>query len=91
MSDDLHHQDWRPRHSPWLIAAGVMLATFMQVPDRIPQNSEDSGVTVVIVEQKVREVLKIAHWVYVLRTGRISFAGPAEELSDEAKLREVYL
>ncbi|MDE3068665.1 MAG: DHA2 family efflux MFS transporter permease subunit, partial [Verrucomicrobiota bacterium] len=24
---------WRPRHSPWLIAVGVMLATFMQVLD----------------------------------------------------------
>jgi len=33
MSDDLHHQDWHPRHSPWLVAVGVMLATFMQVLD----------------------------------------------------------
>ena len=33
MSDDLHHQEWHPRHSPWLVAAGVMLATFMQVLD----------------------------------------------------------
>ncbi|MGA9778804.1 MAG: DHA2 family efflux MFS transporter permease subunit [Limisphaerales bacterium] len=33
MSDDLHHQEWRPRHSPWLVAVGVMLATFMQVLD----------------------------------------------------------
>jgi len=33
MSDDVHHQEWRPRHSPWLVAVGVMLATFMQVLD----------------------------------------------------------
>ncbi len=33
MSDDVHHQDWHPRHSPWLVAVGVMLATFMQVLD----------------------------------------------------------
>ena len=33
MSADLHHQDWHPRHSPWLVAVGVMLATFMQVLD----------------------------------------------------------
>jgi DHA2 family multidrug resistance protein len=26
-------QDWRPKHSPWLIAVGVMLATFMEVLD----------------------------------------------------------
>jgi DHA2 family multidrug resistance protein len=33
MSDDLHHQEWHPRHGPWLISLGVMLATFMQVLD----------------------------------------------------------
>jgi branched-chain amino acid transport system ATP-binding protein len=43
------------------------------------------------VEQKVREALKIARRVYVLRTGRVSFTGPAEELKDDAKLQEVYL
>ncbi|MGD0209181.1 MAG: ABC transporter ATP-binding protein [Verrucomicrobiota bacterium] len=58
---------------------------------RIQQINRDSGVTVLIVEQKVREVLKIAHRVYVLRTGRVSFTGRAEELKDDAKLREVYL
>src|ERR1700683_2481816 len=26
-------EEWRPRHSPWLIAVGVMLATFMEVLD----------------------------------------------------------
>ncbi len=26
-------QEWKPRHSPWLIAVGVMLATFMEVLD----------------------------------------------------------
>jgi MFS transporter, DHA2 family, multidrug resistance protein len=33
MPGDLHHQEWHPRHGPWLIAVGVMLATFMQVLD----------------------------------------------------------
>ena len=33
MSNDPHHQEWHPRHGPWLIALGVMLATFMQVLD----------------------------------------------------------
>ncbi len=26
-------EEWRPRHNPWLIAVGVMLATFMEVLD----------------------------------------------------------
>jgi DHA2 family multidrug resistance protein len=33
MPGDAHPQDWHPRHSPWLVAIGVMLATFMQVLD----------------------------------------------------------
>jgi MFS transporter, DHA2 family, multidrug resistance protein len=33
MSDAGLHDEWRPRHNPWLIALGVMLATFMQVLD----------------------------------------------------------
>ena len=58
---------------------------------RIKEINRDSGVTVLIVEQKVREVLKIAHRVYVLRNGLVSFSGPADSLSDDVKLREVYL
>jgi branched-chain amino acid transport system ATP-binding protein len=57
----------------------------------IRQINRDSGVTLLIVEQKVREVLKIADRVYVLRNGRVSFSGPSASLSEDAKLREVYL
>jgi len=56
----------------------------------VQEINRDSTVTVLIVEQKVREVLKIAGRVYVLRTGRVSFHGPTREL-DDAKLRDVYL
>ena len=33
MSGDLHHEDWHPRHNPWLIAFAVMMAVFMEVLD----------------------------------------------------------
>jgi branched-chain amino acid transport system ATP-binding protein len=55
----------------------------------IQELNRNHGVTILIVEQKVREVLKIARRVYVLRNGRVSFHGPTESL-DNAKLREVY-
>ncbi len=58
---------------------------------RIQQISTASGVAALIVEQKVREVLKIAQRVYVLRNGVVSFSGPAASLNDDTKLREVYL
>ena len=58
---------------------------------RIQQISRDNGVTVLIVEQKVREVLKIADWVVVLRNGRVSFIGDSLALKDDRKLKDVYL
>lgn len=57
----------------------------------IQKISLDSGIAVLIVEQKVREALKIAQRVYVLRNGRVSFTGQTDALKDDAKLREVYL
>jgi branched-chain amino acid transport system ATP-binding protein len=56
----------------------------------IKELNQNHGVTILIVEQKVREILKIAHRVYVLRNGQVSFNGSTAAL-DDAKLREVYL
>jgi branched-chain amino acid transport system ATP-binding protein len=56
----------------------------------IQQIAHTSNASILIVEQKVRAVLKIAQRVYVLSRGRVSFTGNAETLSDE-KLHEVYL
>lgn len=50
-----------------------------------------SSTSIVIVEQKVREVLMIADNVYVLRNGQVSFSGLATDLTDQERLREVYL
>lgn len=58
---------------------------------RVHTISRTHGVSILIVEQKVREVLKIADRVYVMRTGAVSFTGDAGELQDERKLRELYL
>jgi branched-chain amino acid transport system ATP-binding protein len=58
---------------------------------RVKEISQNFGVTVLIVEQKVREVLKIAGRVVVLRTGRISFSGSARLLEDDTKLKSVFL
>lgn len=49
------------------------------------------GASVLVVEQKVREVLRIAGRVYVLRNGSVAFAGSTSELADDAALRQVYL
>lgn len=58
---------------------------------RIDATVKESGVSVLIVEQKVREVLKIANRVCVLRNGCVSYWGTSQELLDPAKLRAAYL
>jgi branched-chain amino acid transport system ATP-binding protein len=57
---------------------------------RIIQRIHETGVTVLLVEQNVRQTLAIAHRGYVLAQGRISAAGDAASLSDNAELRAAY-
>jgi len=70
---------------------GLAPQMISQAHNHIKEISLNSDVGVLIVEQKVREVLRIADYVVVLRNGRVSFAGSAKELSDEQRLRNVYL
>jgi len=58
---------------------------------RIRVIAQKSGASIVVVEQKVREVLKIADRVYVLRNGRVSFSGRSSDIADDALLKDVYL
>jgi len=43
------------------------------------------GLTILLVDQEIREALKIADYVYVLELGRNKFEGPVEEFSDLEK------
>ena len=58
---------------------------------RVEQVRREAGVSVLIVEQKVRQVLSISDRVYVLRGGEVHFSGTSESLSDESRLKEIYL
>jgi len=49
------------------------------------------GVTVLLVEQNVHQVLEIAHRAYVLETGRIVKEGPARDLLTDPAIKEAYL
>ena len=69
---------------------GLAPRTLSQVFALIQQINAEFGVAVLIVEQKVREVMKLAQFVYVLRNGTVSGSG-VPELFDDSKLRQVYL
>jgi branched-chain amino acid transport system ATP-binding protein len=50
-----------------------------------------SGLTVLIVEQNVRQVLRVVDRAYLLEAGTIRAAGSAAELSESATIKEAYL
>ena len=51
----------------------------------------DSGLSILLVEQNVMQSLTIAHRAYVLENGRIALQGPAAELAEHPDLRKSYL
>ena len=51
----------------------------------------ESGVTVLLVEQNAGAALKVAHHSYVLERGEIVLEGLASELFDNPKVKEHYL
>ena len=51
----------------------------------------ESGTTVLLVEQNARAALKVADYSYVLESGEIVMEGLAGELLDNPKVKEVYL
>jgi len=49
------------------------------------------GVTVLLVEQNVRQALTVAHRAFVLESGHLVLAGPARELLGDERLKRAYL
>ncbi|MDD2696107.1 MAG: ATP-binding cassette domain-containing protein, partial [Anaerolineales bacterium] len=46
---------------------------------------DNEGITIMLVDQEIRQALKIADYVYVLELGRNKFEGPVEEFTDLEK------
>ena len=51
----------------------------------------EEGYTILVVEQNVRQVLKIVDRAYLLEVGRIKMEGRAAELSEEDFVRKAYV
>jgi len=50
-----------------------------------------AGTTILLVEQNVKQALKISGYAYVLETGKIALAGPSKELLQEPRIKASYL
>jgi branched-chain amino acid transport system ATP-binding protein len=58
---------------------------------RTLQELNISGLTILLVEQNVRQALKIADCAYVMETGQIVLSGPSSDLRQDSRVVEAYL
>ncbi|MBO0763369.1 MAG: ABC transporter ATP-binding protein [Hyphomicrobiaceae bacterium] len=72
---------------PSMGLAPVIVAQVLDLVHRI----RGEGYTVLIVEQNVRQVLKVADRAYLLEVGRIKAAGSAGDLAASDAIRKAYL
>ena len=71
---------------------GLSPGTVKDVFDTIQTISRDTGVSILLVEQKVRQALDICTRVYALKLGQVSFQGLPNDLANNTtKLKELFL
>ncbi|AMQ21606.1 ABC transporter ATP-binding protein [Geobacillus sp. JS12] len=58
---------------------------------RIIQEINESGTTILLVEQNAHMALSIAHRAYVLESGRVVLSGTASELQASEQVKQAYL
>ena len=61
-----------------------------KIIDTIAEINED-GMTILLVEQNVKEALEIAHRAYVLEEGRITQTGTPHDLINDERIKSAYL
>jgi branched-chain amino acid transport system ATP-binding protein len=72
---------------PSLGLAPVMVLRLFDLIRRVRQE----GYTILIVEQNVRQVLKLADRAYLLEAGRLKMEGRSDELSEQDFVRKAYV
>jgi len=65
--------------------AGLAKLLAEEVFQMLTRLRDEEGMTIILVEQKIRQALKIADYVYVLELGRNRVDGPVEEFTDLKK------
>jgi branched-chain amino acid transport system ATP-binding protein len=70
---------------------GLMPLLVDHILETLQRLNREREMTILLVEQNVREALEIAHRGYVLQSGRIVAQGPAQELLESDLVRQAYL
>ena len=73
---------------PSLGLAPLLVQSIFEI---IRQVNKETGVSILLVEQNANVALKTASKAYVMENGRIVLDGTAEQLSENADIKEFYL
>jgi len=71
--------------------AGLMPKLVNDVMRQLEKMAEDTGLPIVLVEQRARRALAVGDWSYLMRGGRFTYEGKAEDLLNHPLLNEMYL
>jgi len=70
--------------------AGLAKMLSEEVYEMLVNLRDQDGMTIILVDQEIRQALKIADYVYVLELGRNKFEGPVEEFTDPQDLKKAF-
>lgn len=73
---------------PSLGLAPLLVENIFQIIARI---NAEQGVSMLLVEQNASVALAVAHYGYIMETGKVVTDGPAEQLASDPDVREFYL
>jgi branched-chain amino acid transport system ATP-binding protein len=71
--------------------AGLMPKLVNEVLKKLGEMAKKTGLPIVIVEQRARRALEVGDIGYMMRGGKMTFKGSAQELLNHPQLTEMYL
>ena len=70
---------------------GIMPKLITEIFEMIQRVNREEGLTILLVEQNVQEALEVAHYAYILQTGRIVMEGKPADLLQTDMIKKAYL
>jgi branched-chain amino acid transport system ATP-binding protein len=71
--------------------AGLMPKLVTDVMKQLKDMADETGLPIVLVEQRARRALAVGDYAYMMRGGRFTFEGGAQELLNHPQLEDMYL
>ena len=70
---------------------GIMPKLITEIFEMTQKVNREEGLTILLVEQNVQEAMEVAHYAYILQTGRIVMEGRPADLLQTDMIKKAYL